>query len=330
LIIEQHNRKMRLLLLFSFITIANFSAMNAARASVGKPIVEDKNAFLYTKPNLRQIAGTTIKKDPNVKAGDYLVFDLPIVYNDKVKFWINYYQTSGKKSFSTWLERSQRYIPKIQGIFKEQGLPTDLAYLAMIESGFSPFAHSTAQAMGYWQFMAPTAQRYGLKINWWLDERKDIHKSTNAAAKYLTDMNKMFNSWYLAAAGYNTGEARIQRLIKKHNSNSFWDISESLMQETKDYVPKLIAAILIAKAPSLYGFRQLNYKEPIESEYFWAPGGTSISELAKNLKYPESELKYLNPELIRGFIPDQVSGHQIRIPKGSLAKVAAYFKNRFQ
>lgn len=315
---------MRLFLLLSFIIIV--SANNAV-ASVAKPS-KDKNAFIYTKPNLRQIAATTIKKTPPTKSGDYLVFDLPIVYNDKVKFWINHYQTSGKKSFSTWLERSQRYMPKIQGIFKEQGLPADLAYLAMIESGFSPFAHSTAKAMGYWQFIAPTAQRYGLKVNWWLDERKDIHKSTHAAAKYLADMNKMFNNWYLAAAGYNTGEGRIQRLIKKHNSNSFWDISESLVQETKDYVPKLIAAILIAKAPSLYGFRELNYKDPIESEYFWAPGGTSISALARNLNYSEKELKYLNPELVKGIIPDQVSGHRIRIPKGSLAKVADYFKNR--
>lgn len=313
---------MRLLLVFVFTLNSSLGF-----ASVGK---DDKSAgFIYTKPNLKQIAETPSKPQSSL-TGQYLVFDLPITYNDKVKYWINYFQTTGKKSFSTWLERSQRYMPKIQGIFKEKGLPSDLAYLAMIESGFSPFADSHAQAVGYWQFIAPTAQRYGLKVSWWLDERRDIHKSTYAAARYLTDMNKMFNNWYLAAAGYNTGEARIQRLIKKHNSKSFWDISDSLVQETKDYVPKLIAAVLIAKAPSLYGFRDLKYKEPVAYEYFWAPGGTSMRELAKTIKFSEKELKYMNPELIKGFIPDHVSGHKIRIPKGSLEKVAAYFKNRYQ
>ncbi|MES2770326.1 MAG: lytic transglycosylase domain-containing protein [Bdellovibrionota bacterium] len=318
---------MRLLTFLIFILTSQLS-LTTAYAAVNKPATS-QNAFIYTKPNLKKIANTPIKPSASL-SGDSLVFDLPITYNDKVKYWINYFQTIGKKSFSTWLERSQRYVPKIQGIFKEKGLPSDLAYLAMIESGFSPFANSAAQAVGYWQFIAPTAERYGLKVSWWLDERRDIHKSTYAAAKYLTDMNKVFNNWYLSAAGYNTGEARIQRLIKRHNSKSFWDISESLVQETKDYVPKLIAAILIAKAPSLYGFRDLKYKDPIQYEYFWAPGGTSIRELAKNLKYSEKELKYMNPELIKGFIPDQVTGHKIRIPKGSLAKVAAYFKNRYQ
>ncbi len=316
---------MRFILILSLVINGNLALANVNKADV------KNEGFVYTKPNLKKIERTPIlKPKPNALSGQYLVFDIPITYNDRVKHWINYFQTTGKRSFSTWLERSQRYVPRIQAVFKEKGLPTDLAYLAMIESGFSPRAVSSAQAVGYWQFIEPTAKRYGLRVNWWLDERRDIHKSTHAAAKYLSDMNKMFNNWYLSAAGYNTGEARIQRLIKRHNSKSFWDISDSLVQETKDYVPKLIAAILIAKAPSLYGFRDLKYKEPMEYEYFWAPGGTSIRELAKNLRFSEKELKYMNPELIKGFIPDHVSGHRIRIPKGTLEKTAAYFRTRFQ
>lgn len=290
--------------------------------------VEEK-PFFYTKPQgIKKIEPRKVLS-PAAGSGTTILFDIPITYNDKVKHWIEYYQTSGKRHFTNWLEKSQVYIPRIQTIFKERGLPQDLAYLAMIESGLSPFAVSTAKAVGYWQFIKPTAERYGLKINWWLDERKDLYKSTHAAARYLADMHKMFGNWYLTAAGYNTGEGRIKRLMLKHDTDSFWEISEkALVQETKDYVPKLIAAILIAKAPSLYGFRNLNYKEPIAYEHFWAPGGTKISELAKYLNFPEKQLKYLNPELIKGQIPDSVSGHRIRIPKGSLTRVSAYFKSK--
>ncbi len=318
-------------ILFILCALITFSlSTQNAKASVNKNETKKSNAFIYTRPNLKTIAETPAKPAKASVSGEYLVFDIPITYNDQVKYWIKYFQTRGKKNFSIWLERSQRYVPRIQKVFKEKGLPTDLAYLAMIESGFSAKAVSSAQAVGYWQFIAPTAKRYGLKVNWWLDERRDIHKSTSAAARYLSDMNNMFNSWYLTAAGYNTGENRIKRLIKRHNSKSFWDISESLVQETKDYVPKLIAAILIAKAPSLYGFRDLKYKDPVEYEFFWAPGGTNLKELAKSLNYPVKDLKYLNPELVKGFIPDHVAGHKIKIPKGSLAKVSAYFKNRYQ
>jgi membrane-bound lytic murein transglycosylase D len=118
--------------------------------------------------------------------------------------------------------------------------------------------------------------------------------------------------------------------MAKHQSNSFWEISDSLMQETKDYVPKLIAAVLIAKAPTLYGFHDVKYKDPMDYEYFWAPGGTSLNALAKSIHYPEKDLRYMNPELLKGFSPDYVSGHRIRIPKGSLQKVSYYFRNKFQ
>ena len=316
-----NNRKMRIILFLFLITGTNVFASIASKPS-------KDTGFIYSKPNLNQIAETPLKASTKSSSGG-MIFDLPITYNDQVKYWINYYQTNGKKHFASWLERSQRYIPKIQEIFKEKGLPSDLAYLAMIESGLSPFATSSAQAVGYWQFIAPTAQRYGLKVNWWLDERRDIYKSTQAAARFLGDMHKMFNNWYLAAAGYNTGEKRIKRLMEKHNSNSFWEISESLVQETKDYVPKLIAAILIAKAPTLYGFHDLKYQEPLEYEYFWAPGGTSMKQLAQSIHFSDKELRLMNPELIRGYIPDYVSGHRIRIPKGSLQKVSAYFRTRY-
>lgn len=283
--------------------------------------------FLHTKPNLHleNKARTELKHSSRS-----MVFDMPITYNERVRYWIQFYQNQGKSFFSSWLSRTQRYIPKIQAVFKEKGLPTDLAYLAMIESGFSPFAVSSKSAVGYWQFIKPTAQRYGLRVNWWLDERRDILKSTHAAADYLKDMYQMFDSWYLAAAGYNTGENRVRRLVKKHKTKNFWKIADNkgFVKETEDYIPKLIAAVLIAKAPTLYGFRSIEYKEPVEFEYFWAPGGTSIQELAQHLQYSAKEIRYLNPELVKGYIPDHVSGHRIRIPKGSLKQVSLFFKKQ--
>lgn len=286
---------------------------------------QDSSAFLYSKPNIE--LHNKIKHDLKT-AQNNMVFDMPITYNERVRYWLQYYQTNGKRHYTSWLSRTQRYIPRIQAVFREKGIPTDLAYLAMIESGFSPFAMSPKSAVGYWQFIEPTAVRYGLKVNWWLDERKDIHKSTQAAAKYLKDMHNMFDSWYLAAAGYNTGENRVMRLIKKHGTKNFWKIVEQngFVKETQDYIPKLIAAVLIAKAPSLYGFRDVKYKEPVEYEYFWAPGGTSIGDLAKHIGVSPKDIRYLNPELIKGYIPDHVSGHRIRIPKGSLQKVAMFFR----
>ncbi len=203
-----------------------------------------------------------------------VIFDFPVTYNDRVRFWIKHFQTSGHGYFKKWLERSTKYTPIIQALLKNEGLPQDLAYVAMIESGFSPFAQSHAEAVGMWQFIEATGERYGLTVNWWLDERKDYLKSTQAAIRYKKDLYKMFGSWYLVSASYNTGENRIKRLIKKHKTNDFWKLADLgvLPKETINYVPKIIAATMIAKAPGLYGFRDLNYDLPLKYEYFSVPG----------------------------------------------------------
>lgn len=255
-------------------------------------------------------------------------FDIPVTYNTKVKWWINYFQTTGRKWFRTWLERSHAYLPTMQKVLAERGLPQDLAYVAMIESGFSATATSNAEAVGYWQFITPTANRYGLKTTWWLDERRDFSKSTSAAARYLGDLFKQFGSWYLTAAAYNMGEGRTQKLVTKYRTKNYWILSkrQDFPDETKQYIPKLLAAMLIAKAPKLYGFHEINPKEPYRYDYFHVPGGTDLYNLAKYVGVSSAQLLQLNPELVKGFVPSSVRSHKIRIPKGSQGRVSQFIR----
>lgn len=254
------------------------------------------------------------------------IFDFPVTYNQAVSKWIKYFQNSGQKSFKKWLERSSRYLPFIQKELGKAGLPIDLGYLAMIESGFSSHAASQASAMGIWQFIPSTGKRYGLKQDWWIDERKDPAKATRAAIAYMSDLYRIFNSWYLVAAGYNMGENGVKRLIQKHGSKNYWDLADwgALPDETKDYVPKILAALLIAKAPALYGFRDLNFEQPLAFETIKVPGGTDLINLAKFLGVSDRYLRDLNPELTKGLVPQSVSGHSIRVPQGSLLHVSQY------
>lgn len=258
------------------------------------------------------------------------IFDIPVTYNARVSSWIRFFQTEGRQSFKTWLERSSRYVPFVEDELSRAGLPQDLVYVAMIESGFRPGAVSHMGAMGMWQFISATGRRYGLQIDWWLDERRDFAKSTRAAISYMKDLNDQFGSWYLVAASYNMGETGIRRLMKKHNTNNFWELADkrALPRETTDYVPKIIAATLIAKAPALYGFRDLDYQVPLAFDTVRVPGGTDLLNLAGYLGVSGKYLLELNPELTKGFIPREVRGHQIRVPKGSTLMVSQFA--RFQ
>jgi len=265
-----------------------------------------------------------------MKAEASLIFDFPVEYNSQVRGWIKYFQTNGRFWFNKWLERSERVIPRLQAILVEEGLPKDLVYKAMIESGFSTSAESHAAAVGPWQFIKPTAERYGLKVNWWLDERRDFDKSTRAAARYIKDLYKMFGSWYLVAAAYNTGENRIKRQIKKHGTRDFWVLAKkkAIHPETVNYVPKMIAAMLIAKAPGLYGFRKIKYQKKLNYEHFVIPGGTRLKDIAKYLNVRPSILKRLNPELVIAEVPRSVPYHKIRIPVGTTYSLSQYIRQK--
>jgi membrane-bound lytic murein transglycosylase D len=245
-------------------------------------------------------------------------FDIPIVMNARVEQFIQYFQTAGKKVFTNWLARSERYIPFMRNLLRENGLPEDLVYMALIESGFNPNAYSRSKASGPWQFIYLTGKRYGLKANWWVDERRDPEKSTIAAAKYLKDLYDLFECWYLAAAGYNAGEGKIVNAMKRYRTEDFWELTKYryLKRETKDYVPQMIAAALIAKDPEKYGFVGIEYWEPLQYEKVQVPPVTDLRLIAKACETSLEELKELNPELLRWCTPPDQPSYEIKIPLG--------------
>lgn len=259
-----------------------------------------------------------------------LIFDIPVTYNRKVSFWVNHFQTKGKTWFREWLEKSTRYMPFIQKELRNEGLPQDLAYMVMIESGFNPNAYSHAAAVGPWQFIQPTGERYGLRVTWWLDERRDLKKATRAAIRYIRDLYAEFGSWYLVAASYNMGENGLRRQIQKHKTKDFWTLARdgALPQETVDYVPKILAAMLIAKAPSLYGFRNLAQMDALDYELVMVNRGTDLNQLADHLGITRKAMKDLNAEVVLGYIPMQVEKHPVRVPRGSVALVAEFLQSR--
>ncbi|MBP8626796.1 MAG: LysM peptidoglycan-binding domain-containing protein [Syntrophorhabdales bacterium] len=247
---------------------------------------------------------------------DLKSFDIPIVFNDAVDYYVRYFTTEKRKVFTNWLRRARYYVPIIKEILKENNIPEDLVYLAMIESGFNARAYSPKKASGPWQFIYTTGERYGLKVNFWIDERRDPEKSTVAAAKYLRDLFNQFGCWYLAAAGYNAGEGRVERAINKHNTNDFWELIKynTLPKETREYIPKLIAAAIIAKYPEKYGFGNIGYDSPIRLKEVGVPQSTPLPVIAKAASLDIGSIRSYNPEILRGITPPYDNHYKIKLP----------------
>ncbi len=249
---------------------------------------------------------------------DYLGrFDIPVVFNDAVEYFVRYFTTEKRKIFTNWLKRSRRYVPMIKEILRDQGLPEDLIYLAMIESGFNPKAYSPMKACGPWQFIYETGGRYGLRVNHWVDERRDPQKSTLAAALYLKDLFNQFGNWYLAAAGFNAGEKRIERAVEKHETSDFWELSRynTLPKETREYIPRLLAAAIIAKEPERFGFTNIDYDQPAAFVAERVPAATSLAVVARAASVDVLAVRALNPELLTGITPPDVDGYVLRLPE---------------
>ncbi|MGW8286920.1 MAG: LysM peptidoglycan-binding domain-containing protein [Desulfobulbales bacterium] len=259
--------------------------------------------------------------EKGVPAEEYLAekitYDFPVTVNRQVQYYLDFFTGKNRKSFAVWLSRSGRFVPMIHEHLREAGLPEDLAYLAMIESGFNERAYSRARAVGVWQFIKGTGRNYGLEINSYVDERRDPIKSTQAAVAYLSDLYEEFGSWYLAVAAYNAGEGKIRRAIQKYNTTDFWELAHGryLKLETKRYVPKLIAAILIAKEPEKYGF-DIEYEEPLAFETVEVPRWTALKAVALACDMEPAELKKYNHELRKEFTPPENTSYPFKVPVG--------------
>ncbi|MFO7983996.1 MAG: LysM peptidoglycan-binding domain-containing protein [Desulfuromonadales bacterium] len=252
-------------------------------------------------------------------AEEEVVFDFPVVENDKVNYFIDYYTGRARKVFERWLERSARYLPMMREIFAEEGVPRDLAYLAMVESGFNMQAYSWAHAVGPWQFISSTGHMYDLRQDWWLDERRDFERATRAAARYLKDLNRQFDGdWYLSVPSYNAGPGKLRRAIRKYNTRDFWALTRGsyLQDETKNYLPKLLAVLIVAKQPEKYGFTNLKPHEPLKYEEVTLPTATDLEVVANLCETEYEEIKTLNPELKRWCTPPEVRNYKVRIPAG--------------
>lgn len=252
---------------------------------------------------------------------------LPVVSNERVEAFIELFEGPQKQWIERALHRSGRYSQRMKEILREEGLPEDLVYLALIESGFNPYAYSRAKAMGIWQFMHGTGRRYGLVINWWIDERRDLEKSARAAAHYLKNLYGLFDDWYLAAAAYNAGEGKLSRAIRKYDSTCFWDLSKYryLQRETKNYVPKFLAALTIAKDPGRYGFENLQYDAPLLYETVPVPDATDLAVIAKGCGKSLALLNQLNPQLLRGCTPPDYPDYEVKVPLGTKESFLAYY-----
>jgi membrane-bound lytic murein transglycosylase D len=240
-------------------------------------------------------------------------------FNKAVEQHLHYYSKKSKKEFLIRLNRAGRYLEIMAEIFREKNLPEELVFLPLIESGFKLNAYSPKRAAGPWQFIPGTARKYGLKINWWVDERRDPIKSTIAAAEYLSDLYEMFDSWNLALAAYNAGEGKIRRAVSRTKSYDFWKLRKTrhIKRETKNYVPSYIAATAIALDPESFGFEDVTYHDPLKFDEVVIDAPMDLEVVAKFTGVSVKEIKGLNPELRRWFTPPNVSSYTLKIPEGT-------------
>lgn len=271
-------------------------------------------------------------EEQNVDPGDVAglevaknALDFPIETNPTIQQFINYFQGRGRSTMEAGLRRSGQFMQMARKIFREEGVPEDIIYLGQVESAWRPPAMSRVGASGLWQFMPGTGQGYGLRQTAWIDERNGFEKATQASARYLKDLYNHFGDWELAMAAYNTGQGNIDRAIARAGSKSYWKIFPYIAQETRNYVPSILATMLIAKNPAKYGFPSIRPDAPLAYDIVQVPSATSLSVIAQATSVSVDYIRMLNPELRRDTTP-RGEAYNVRIPAGRANQFVAALK----
>jgi len=258
-----------------------------------------------------------------------LLVDLPLEMNDAVRRWMGEFMET-PHAFQAILDQKARYSTMMREELESRSMPPELLYLALIESGYSNRATSALEAAGVWQMMAPTATAFGLRVDGWVDERRDPVRATRAALDYLEELHGEFGSWYLAAAAYNCGPARVAQALRSvpepHGEDVIWEILPALPPETRRFIPRLVAATHLASDPERFGLQKPS-GEPYHYDRVFVPGGTSLLAVSRTLGVTSLELRELNPHLLRGVTPPGVS-YPIRVPVGESPRVVASLTGR--
>lgn len=276
--------------------------------------IQDITSFLSPE----ELAAEKRKVGRDADPRDY---SIPVELNERVLTFIDAFESTPRfrDAFRGGYQRMGRYETMIRRILDEEGVPQDLIYLAFIESTFKPTAYSRARAKGIWQFMAATGSRYGLRRNYYVDERSDPEKATRAAARYLRDLYTEFGDWYLAMASYNAGEAKVRRAIRRTGSRDFWAIARTrhLRRETKNFVPSILALSVMSRDPAKYGHGDLRKDPPLEYDWAVVDGPTDLALVARLTGASTKDLRELNPHIRRGVTPPGVDSFKLRVPAGT-------------
>jgi len=291
--------------------LAGCAATDRNGGSYPRP-TDQTAAILHSRQAGGQLPAGQGSRNP---AGDAISDSEFSASHPRVQSFVGQYQTSLRAYMQQALLRASKYLPRVSRILAEEGVPRELAYLPIVESGFKVYAVSHAGAVGPWQFVRGTGQRYGLRIDGYVDERRDPEKATRAAARYLRDLYERFGDWHLALAGYNTGEANIERIQEK-GCDDFWEMSDRgyLPNETSEFVPRFLAAVEVARAPEEYGF-DMPPASPTHFETVEVTRLISLKAVAELSGSDEDTIRELNPALNHGIVPPQ--GYRIRLPKGT-------------
>lgn len=280
-----------------------------------------KNATTFPAPTAEAATMAAVKADL-----EHSAHDIPIPEHAKVLSYVEVFQGRMREYIQDSLARGAKYMPMIQAVFRAEGLPLDLAYIPIIESSFKTNALSKASAKGPWQFMRPTAKEHGLKTDWFIDERSDPEKATVAAAKYLKTLSKMFDGdWNLVLAAYNGGPGRVSRAIKRSGIDDFWELSKTskyLPRETREYVPLILAAMIVGRNPAQYGFEAIT-AEPIGYDKVSLPQAVDLRRVAEWAGTSVDEIQALNPELRRWTTPIKYPEYEVKVPKGTADRLTA-------